>query len=183
MLNKVQNKGTGEVLKSEGLFKDECSFKPEVSQYSSQLAQNKRPLNATIKFYETMTEKARQTNEWRSVQKSRQDEELMKECTFTPEVHFNKTRGGHSIIHSHSDRSLFNKSTDRCSKHHLSSCEIKKSEESKNSGSLRRSNKSSIILKHAKYNKYNNAVEDSVRRMREANHEKEIIKIMTERGV
>lgn len=188
-MNKIQNKQTGEVIKSDGFIRDECSFKPQVSPLSTQIASKSRLSQGKYKFYETLTEKVRKTDEWRTVQKEKQEKELLKECTFTPEIHTqSKILPNSTLNHTKSERTLFpNKSSEKCLKHkqEVTSKECGQNKESRNQkGSLRRSNKSAIILKHAKFNNISKqSVNDSVRRIREANHEKEIIKIMSERGV
>lgn len=113
-LNKVQNKMTGEVIKSDRIIKDECIFKPEVSAYSTQLASKGRPHKGNYQFYEIMTDKMNQTNQWKSIQREKKEHEVMKECTFTPEIHGVRGALGSSTNHSRSERSLLhNKSSDR----------------------------------------------------------------------
>lgn len=113
------------MLKSENLFKDECIFKPQVSTHSSQIVKKSRDSSqkGNYRMYESLTDKMRKTNEWRTRQQSQKDYELMKECTFTPEVLSNSTRMGLSSImnQSHSQRLLnYPKADEKHSRHSTS---------------------------------------------------------------
>ena len=56
----------------------------------------------------------RETNEWKLKQREKKEQEMMKECTFTPELATNFNTGVNSIYRSKSERSLMgNKSVER----------------------------------------------------------------------
>lgn len=89
--------------------------------------------------------------------------------------------------HSRSERSVLynaekNNDMNRCSRHFTSPNQVE--EQTERSSTAKRSRKSNVILKHAKFNSMSkSSVEESVKRIREANQEKEIIKVMHENGV
>lgn len=62
-------------------MKDECSFKPKVSAYSSQLADKIREhsLKGNYQFYEIMTQKMKETNRWKAQELLKRELEAMKE--------------------------------------------------------------------------------------------------------
>jgi hypothetical protein len=189
-LNKVQSKQKGEIIKSASMFKDEWIFKPSLTPYSSELASKKRSCNGGYKFYESLTEKMRETNEWKLKQREKKEQELMKECTFTPELATNFNTGVNSIYRSKSERSLMgNKSVERWAKYKNIEYPVNYSMDHNISSQFnthhRKSNKSAVILKHAKYTSTVNrkSINKSVQRIREAAYEKEIVRVMTENGV
>jgi hypothetical protein len=134
-----------------------------------------------------MTKKMKDNYVWRTKQKEMKEEEVMKECTFTPEI-----GGSRSELvgmgHSRSERSLLynpekNNDTSRCSRHFTSVNPVEE-ELDERSSTIRRSRKSKAILKHAKYNSISKtSVEESVKRIRDANQDREIVKVMNENGV
>jgi len=186
--NKIQNKQKGEVLKSKALFKDEWSFKPKLSTYSNHLAEKIRDHSYTgnYKFYESMISKMKQTNEWKVQEQQKKEEEMMREWTFTPEIHSRSNMVSRDSANRKSQRILvYDKSAERWNRHqhdyessHLDDNDDQ--EQAYNKG-WKRNNKSAIILKHAKYNRISKkSVERNIQRIREANREKDVVRLMRE---
>lgn len=189
-LNKVQNKQTGEIIKSDAILKNECSFVPKVSEYSRVLTEKNRKgsCSPALKLYESCLKSEKLNQEWRTTQKQLQEKEMMKECTFTPEVNtYSRNDKNSSIACKTND---CEKSVGRSSKlsssrntTNLASSTTEKNRK-QSYRSLRRGHKSEAILKHAHVSSGSmQSIEENVKRMREANFERDVIKIMKERGV
>lgn len=188
-LNRIHNKQTGEVFKSQTLFKDEWIFQPQVNQYSKELALKHRKSTNSIglKIYESMTEKMRRTNEWRAVQQKLKDQDMMKECTFTPGINsFSSFDQNKTDTMNHNQNSLLNdRSSERFRRHEVrNKSYVDNSHKIDSSSGPKTETKPSSVAKYSRVSNYNKrSVVSNVKRIREANQEKEIVQIMKERGV
>ena len=107
----------------------------------------------------------------------------MRECTFTPEINLRSQYLIASTTGNKTHRKLLHeRSHDRCSRNYQG--EVKK--EDKNTPKVsennqKRKNKLSTIRRHSRYNKISNeSVEKSIQRMREANYERDVLRMMDE---
>ena len=190
-LNRIQNRPIGEIFKSQTLFKDEWIFQPQLNEYSKELAlRHRKSTNSLgLKIYESMTEKMKRTNEWKAVQQKLKEQDMMRECTFTPEI-----KSFLSFDHNKTDtlnqneKSLLNdRSTER----------FKRNYELKNKSYIESNNqkvesvedpktemKTSTVVRSTKArNSSKRSIDSNVKRMREANQEKELVQVMMEKGV
>ena len=191
-LNRIQNKQIGETFKSHSLFKDEWIFQPQLSEYSKELAVKHRKSTNSIglKIYESMTEKMKQNNEWRAIQRRLKEQDMMREWTFTPDIHtvssfeHNKSDNAHQT-----DKSLLNdKSTERWrNKYELKNKSYVENSSKQTTGSrhiTKSSGKASPTLRYTKFKDHHKkSIDSNVKRMREAIKDKEIVQIMKERGL
>ena len=186
-LNRFQNKQTNHIIKSQARIKDEWVFKPTLNKYSQELANKRRTKHNSTWFnlYESMIEKSNKNKEWRESQNQLKEQEIMRECTFTPEIR-SSSRPYHNRRDSRlvTDKSTFNeKSTERCKRHQKTfenspadhEIDLGRSNSIEPKKIIRASSKT---VKSKVLDSNKKSVENTISRMREAALENKIIAIM-----